>query len=123
MLAGTGSSTEASCCVARKIMRSEASASSNARTEPGRPILKATLVKGKMTTSRIGTIGSRAMSGGVRSEYSSITENQKDPVGGLQKVQRASLTSSLAPHTRTDFKLFHGSAPQGRKRRQKFWDE
>src|SRR5215218_683491 len=66
---------EASCWVARKIVRSVASASSSARTEPGRPILKATLVKGKITTSRMGTIGSRTMSAGVRSEYSSI--NQK----------------------------------------------
>ena len=46
-----------------------------ARTEPGLPILKATFVKGKMTTSRIGTIGSRRMSAGVRSEYSSITQD------------------------------------------------
>src|SRR3712207_1898851 len=65
---------EASCWVARKIVRSVASASSRARTEPGRPILKATLVKGKITTSRMGTIGRRTMSVGVRSEYSSITE-------------------------------------------------
>ena len=41
---------------------------------PGRPILKATLVKGNITTSRIGTIGYQATSEGVLSEYSSMIE-------------------------------------------------
>src|ERR1051325_12192895 len=74
MCSGVGSSMVASCCVARKIVRSEASACSSARTEPARPILKATLVNGKITTSRIGTIGYQATSAGVLSEYSSMIE-------------------------------------------------
>jgi hypothetical protein len=41
---------------------------------PERPILKATLVKGNITTSRIGTIGYQATSEGVLSEYSSMIE-------------------------------------------------
>jgi hypothetical protein len=43
-----------------------------ARTELGRPILNATLVNGKMTTSRIGTIGNREMSVGIWSVNSCI---------------------------------------------------
>src|ERR687883_476538 len=87
---------EASCCVARKIVRSVASASSSARTEPGRPILKATLVKGKMTTSRIGTIGSRRMSAGVRSEYSSITQEDLTSVEAV-KGHEGRAADFLAP--------------------------
>src|SRR5437764_8369064 len=82
------------------MVRSVESASSSARTEPGRPILKATLVKGNMTTSRIGTIGSRRMSAGVRSEYSSIIqEDCSDFQRDRQRARRASrlLTASARP--------------------------
>src|SRR5436190_19616407 len=48
----------ASCWVARKIRLSVRSADSRARTEDSRPITNGTIMKGKITTSRIGTIGS-----------------------------------------------------------------
>src|SRR5215203_6360641 len=96
---------EASCWVARKIVRSVASASSSARTEPGRPILKATLVKGKITTSRMGTIGSRTMSTGVRSEYSSI--NQKCFSRTVEGTKGEPLLQApLAPICKKDFRTF-----------------
>src|SRR4051812_8321296 len=59
---GLGSSTEASCCVARKIFLSPASASSRARTEASRPTIKGCIICGKMTISRTGIIGTRLIS-------------------------------------------------------------
>ena len=53
-------------------MRSAASACSSARTEPCPAYLEGYFSEGKMTTSRIGTIGYQATSAGARSEYSSI---------------------------------------------------
>src|SRR5579863_5917731 len=49
---------EASCCVARKIFLSAASASSRARTLDSRPTTNGVIMKGKMTTSRMGIMGS-----------------------------------------------------------------
>src|ERR1700741_609666 len=49
---------EASCCVARKIFLSAARASSRARTLDSRPTTNGVIMNGKMTTSRIGIIGS-----------------------------------------------------------------
>src|ERR1041385_7674039 len=75
------------------MVRSVARACSSALTDPERPILKATLVKGKITTSRIGTIGYQATSEGVLSEYSSMIEQlylrkrpncKSFPAGALQ---------------------------------------
>src|SRR6266480_3311644 len=48
---------EASCCVARKIFLSAARASSSARTLDSRPTTNGVIMKGKMTTSRMGIIG------------------------------------------------------------------
>ena len=48
----------ASCCVARKIRLSRASASSSARTLDSRPTTNGVIMNGKMTTSRMGIIGS-----------------------------------------------------------------
>src|ERR1700730_7181534 len=59
---GRGSSTEASCCVARKIFLSAASASSKARTLDSRPTTKGVIIYGKITTSRIGIMGKRRVS-------------------------------------------------------------
>src|SRR5215813_13938065 len=59
---GRGSSTLASCCVARKIFLSPASASSIARTLDSRPTRNGVIMCGKMTTSRIGIIGKRRVS-------------------------------------------------------------
>src|SRR5713226_7154059 len=50
---------EASCCVARKIFLSPASASSSARTEASRPTMNGVIISGKMTMSRTGIIGTR----------------------------------------------------------------
>src|SRR5205823_284144 len=47
----------ASCWVARKIFLSAASASSSARTLDSRPTTNGVIMKGKMTTSRMGIIG------------------------------------------------------------------
>src|SRR5262245_21723024 len=58
MSAGCGSSTEASCCAARKIFLSVASACSSARVDDGRPITNGIIMWGKTTTSRSGTTGS-----------------------------------------------------------------
>ena len=55
---GLGSSMLASCWVARKIFLSPASASSSARTLDSRPTTNGVIMKGKMTTSRIGIMGS-----------------------------------------------------------------
>src|SRR5580765_585324 len=52
----------ASCCVARKILRSEARASSRARTLDSRPTINGVIMYGKMTTSRMGIIGSLRVS-------------------------------------------------------------
>ena len=49
---------EASCCVARKIFLSAASASSRARTLDSRPTTNGVIMNGKMTTSRMGIMGS-----------------------------------------------------------------
>src|SRR5947209_2061057 len=59
---GRGSSTEASCWVARKIFLSPASASSSARTLDSRPTTKGVIMYGKMTTSRMGIMGNRLLS-------------------------------------------------------------
>src|SRR5271169_4473560 len=48
----------ASCCVARNIFLSPASASSSARTLDSRPTTNGVIMNGKMTTSRIGIMGS-----------------------------------------------------------------
>src|SRR5437868_15498216 len=53
---------EASCCVARKIFLSAASASSNARTLDSRPTTNGVIMYGKITTSRMGIIGRRFVS-------------------------------------------------------------
>src|ERR1035441_2308198 len=58
MSSALGSSTEASCWVARKILRSPVSASSSARTLDSRPTTNGVIIWGKMTMSRIGIIGS-----------------------------------------------------------------
>src|SRR5436190_6474685 len=53
---------DASCCVARKIFLSPAIASSRARTLDSRPTTNGVIMNGKMTTSRMGIIGSRFVS-------------------------------------------------------------
>src|SRR5580698_4838220 len=53
---------DASCCVARKIFLSPAMASSSARTLDSRPTTNGVIMKGKITTSRIGIIGRRLVS-------------------------------------------------------------
>ena len=58
MSSAVGSSTEASCCVARKMRRSPFSASSSARTLDSRPTTNGAIMCGKMTISRMGIIGS-----------------------------------------------------------------
>jgi hypothetical protein len=67
-LVGLGSSMEASCWVARKIFLSLASASSSARTLDSRPTTKGVIMYGKMTTSRIGIMGSFLVSNFSRAE-------------------------------------------------------
>src|SRR5258706_5490364 len=57
MSLGLGSSTLASCWVATNILRSAASASSRARTLDSLPTTKLVIMKGKMTTSRMGIMG------------------------------------------------------------------
>src|SRR5271170_226695 len=59
MSLGFGSSTDASCCVARKIFLSPAKASSRARTEDSRPTMNGVIICGKITISRTGIIGTR----------------------------------------------------------------
>src|ERR1035437_1964719 len=57
-----GSSMLASCWVARNIFLSPARASSSARTLDSRPTTKGVIMYGKMTTSRMGIMGSRFVS-------------------------------------------------------------
>ena len=59
---GLGLSMVASCWVARKIRLSPRSAASRALTEDSRPMTNGTIMNGKITTSRIGTMGSRVCS-------------------------------------------------------------
>ena len=54
---------EASCCVARKILRSPDSASSSARTLDSRPTTNGVIMYGKMTMSRMGIMGSLRIAG------------------------------------------------------------
>src|SRR5258705_6931801 len=75
------------------MVRSPARACSSARTDPCRPILKATFVKGKMTTSRIGTIGYQATSAGARSEYSSIILTKRFSAAFCKKGEPLKLPS------------------------------
>src|SRR4029450_1662622 len=58
MSSGRGSSTDASCCAARKIFLSLPSACSSARVDEGRPMTNGIIMCGKTTTSLRGTIGS-----------------------------------------------------------------
>src|SRR6187402_884470 len=58
MSSALGSSTEASCCVARKILRSPLSASSSARTLDSLPTTNGVIMCGKITMSRMGIMGS-----------------------------------------------------------------
>src|SRR5262245_47286735 len=53
---------EASCWVARKIFLSPFNASSSARTLDSRPTTNGVIMKGKMTTSRMGIMGSLRLS-------------------------------------------------------------
>src|SRR4051812_40254298 len=57
MSSGRGSSTDASCCAARKIRLSFSSACSSARVDEGLPMTNGIIMCGKTTTSRRGTIG------------------------------------------------------------------
>src|SRR5262245_8848403 len=57
MSSGRGSSTDASCCAARKIRLSLRRACSSARVDDGRPITNGIIMWGNTTTSRSGTIG------------------------------------------------------------------
>src|SRR5258708_25161177 len=59
---GLGSSSEAACCVERKIFLSPASDSSSARTLASRPTTNGVICCGKMTMSRTGIIGTRFIS-------------------------------------------------------------
>src|SRR6185295_16880249 len=74
MSSGRGSSTDASCCAARKMRLSLSSACSSARVDDGRPMTNGIIMCGKTTTSRSGTIG--------RVSYSSI-ESLKCVLAGL----------------------------------------
>ena len=71
----------ASCCVARKIRLSPCSAASSALTEDSRPITKGTIMKGKITTSRMGTIGSL-----VCSYFSFVLISMADLICGLPSI-------------------------------------
>src|SRR5438552_17599533 len=57
MSSGRGSSTDASCCAARKMRLSLSSPCSSARVDEGRPMTNGIIMCGKTTTSRRGTIG------------------------------------------------------------------
>src|SRR5439155_26709329 len=69
MSSGRGSSTDASCCAARKMRLSFSSACSSARVDEGRPMTNGIIMCGKTTTSRSGTIG--------RVSYTSKEEDSK----------------------------------------------
>jgi hypothetical protein len=62
MSSGFGWSMAASRWVARKILLSPARASSSARTLAARPTTNGVIMCGKITTSRMGIIGSRFVS-------------------------------------------------------------
>src|SRR5712692_9639141 len=76
----------ASCCVARKIFLSPASASSSARTLDSHPTTNGVIMCGKMTTSRMGIIGSRRVSDfsfdvSMRKEVRSQKSESRDSSG------------------------------------------
>src|SRR5579863_8530870 len=89
---GRGSSTLASCCVARKIFLSPARASSRARTLDSRPTTNGVIMCGKMTTSRMGIMGKRRVS--VFSLELSICE-RKGPAAGPGPPRCRSLAGFL----------------------------
>src|SRR5271156_5992236 len=106
---------EASCWVARKIFLPAASASSRARTLDSRPTTNGVIMKGKMTTSRMGIMGSF-----LDSNFSLdvVTESPWDngqPARTLQfyrvPVWRHSLTDHGLPTSlRLDETLRYGAA-------------
>src|SRR5208283_1317303 len=94
-----GSSIEASCWVARNIFLSLVRASSSARTLDSRPTTNGVIMYGKMTTSRMGIIGSFLLS-----NFSFAFDNsglRLLPSGGpLIRVLRDSPGSSLLRRAR-----------------------
>src|SRR5712672_2266881 len=90
---------EASCCVARKLFLSAARASSRARTLDSRPTTNGVIMKGKMTTSRMGIIGSFLLS---NFSLDVVTESPWDP------GQTNNLTDSTLPQRPLKWLLFCG---------------
>src|SRR3954471_21911386 len=91
---------EASCCVARKIFLSEASASSRARMLDSRPTTNGVIMNGKMTTSRMGIIGSFLVSNfslvwltrhASRGTHGFLIEKKPSPQGPQKLVIRSLL--------------------------------
>src|SRR5712692_1764404 len=104
---GLGSSTEASCCVERKIFLSPASASSSARTLASRPTMNGVICCGKMTMSRTGIMGTRFISCFSRVNIPSPGFCSCGP--GTPASQDASLSglSGLLQQTPIDFARAH----------------
>src|SRR5450755_1088565 len=91
---------EASCWVARKIFLSAARASSRARTLDSRPTTNGVIMKGKMTTSRMGIMGSF-----LDSNFSLDVVTESPWGKGQQYSQPAALPDSTAPCTSGDIAL------------------
>src|SRR5579864_4533441 len=111
---GRGSSTEASCCVERKIFLSLASASSSARTLASRPTMNGVICWGKMTMSRTGIIGTRFNSCFSRlnikaPENSSCGGRSRgwNPAGSAGLFQQAPINFASAHHIRGDHEVAH----------------
>src|SRR5579864_3251645 len=108
---GRGSSTEASCCVERKIFLSLASASSSARTLASRPTINGVICCGKMTISRTGIIGTRFIScfSRVNMQAPELPQTPKKPLASLLEQTPVDLVAAnhVGGHHEIAYSLLH----------------
>src|SRR5712664_533888 len=110
---GLGSSTEASCCVDRKIFLSPARASSRARTLASRPTINGVICCGKITMSRTGIMGTRFISCfsrvNIRAPEIQFRGHPKRPqperTGSASLFQQTPVDLASAHHVRADHKV------------------
>src|SRR5260370_17747565 len=114
---GLGYSTEASCCVERKIFLSPASASSSARTLASRLTMNGVICCGKMTMSRTGIMGTRFISCFSRVNIQSPgfcscgrgtpASQDSSPSGLSGLLQQTPIDFAGAHHVRRDTEVAH----------------
>src|SRR5258708_14365620 len=114
---GLGSSSEAACCVERRLFCPPASASSSARTLASRPTINGVIWCGKITMPRTGIIGTRFIScfsrvniqsPGFCSGGSGAAAHQNGSPSGLSGLlQQTPIDLAGADHVRRDHEVAH----------------